>query len=269
MTTTEPRDWLNSLSAELVSRFYDWNRTRCANLPILNSEVPEELAAFAPLDPASADGATWEEHITCETVGPPASLFDFSGEYPRWQIQFKKRTAEGSVLTPIARGGLSGSANVRAFFEGNHAIDKWMALKSTAASLPGGKFALGFHHIAYRAAKPEVPLPPDLGSGSAIAHLCDNHSCVKKSHMLLLTQQQNMDMQRCLGAVLLVKEGVIMQTLQCPHYRQNQAGVVVQPSCAKLRVIDVGENLVASPQCQQEFDDAKAIYESRLNQLFV
>lgn len=263
---SDPRSWLNNLSADLVERFYNWNRGRCANVPVLNSDVPEELFAFAPLNPGDPDGAMWKDHITCETIGPPGTLFDFSGEYPRWQIQFKKRNADESVATPAARGSTAGAADVRTFFENNGSLESWTALKSVSTA-SAGKFALGFHHIAFRASNPEMPLPADLGSGTAIAHLCDNHRCVKKSHMLLLSQQRNMDMQRCTGAVLLVKDGVIVQTLQCPHYRQES--VVVQPSCAKLRVIDLGTNLVIASQSLQAFEAARALYTARVDELIV
>lgn len=258
------RSWLNGLSGELVGKFYSWIRSRCTNEAVFNCEVPEELGSYMTLDPTAMSGAEWLEHITCETIKSPSSNIDFQGQYPRWQMQFKKRDATSAVITPGK--GTKTPNDIRAFFEHNGAMDEWHSLKHVC-NIGSNKFTLSVHHIALRAGNPAIQLPEDLGSGSAVAHLCDRHNCVKQSHMLLLSQQSNMDMQRCAGAVLLVKAGVIMQVIECPHYRK-QGGVVVQRSCARLRVVDVGDVMQAVPDKMEAYNNAQRAFEVKDAELY-
>lgn len=204
--------------------------------------------------------------------GRQDSGLDVSGSYPRYQIKFGgartgvKRRQGGAVITPTKSTGIG--QRLKSIVSPTH----WEQLKAIAtaasASEPSVKFMS--HHVAYLARKAsmtDVPtldeLHSELGRGMAIAHLCDNHMCCKKSHMSQVTQSRNMSMQRCVGATLLVRDGVILQTVQCTHYHE-EAGRMMTPSCAKLRVVDVGPVFAIAPDFADRFNEAHAKYQENM-----
>lgn len=259
------RELLNGLSLADATAWYEFIRSNASAMERYNVPVPDELACYASIDPGMPDGEAWAEHITCHILSDQgAHGLDWSMKYPRFQLKFGARRPSGSVKTPAKK-----SAGNR--LKGLLSSEAWSAIKQVATDLAGGKFAAPVHHIAYILRKLEnpndpqlVPLPEDLGAGTAIAHLCDNHRCCKKEHMQVKTQSANMSMQRCVGAVLFVRDGVICQVHHCPHYRVNPHGVVEQPDCAKLSVVNASGVWAIAPGSQQAFDAAKARYEAKV-----
>lgn len=262
------RDWLNGLDDTLAKDFFDWTLGNCNRQHVFNCDVPGDLGLYSHLDPTEWSGARWLEHITCDTI-LSGDMIDCSGTYPRLQLQFNKRDARGKVVTPSRpRGGRPGVSNVRAFFDNRGAEAQWIALKATAEGAAKVKISMVYHNLAFKAANPGVALPSDLGSGSAIAHYCDRHTCCKGAHLVLLTQAENMKMQHCPGAVLVVMGGVIIKTQQCPHYRA-EGGNVVQLSCARVSVVDVSSLVQIAPSQKAAFEAAEARFDANVADEFV
>lgn len=254
---TDARAWLNGLSKASAASLFAHIRTHGGLQEIYNNPVPSDLACYAPIDSGEWTGAQWSEHITCETLAGGSGI-DMSG-YPRFQLKFGKRSPTGVVQTPVKTGSLG--VRIRDLLSNQ----EWVALKSCADST-GGKFNMPVHHLAYTVRRFEEPtvglpeLPADLGAGMAVAHLCDRKTCCKVQHSYLLSQVLNMDMQRCLGVTLLVKDGVILQTQQCPHFKADASGQVLQPSCAKAQVVTASPHVSCNPQFQTQYDTARRKY---------
>lgn len=268
---SDTRDYLNDLPGPQADRLYAFLRGRAAVVERVNCEVPSNIAALTPIDPSWPTGLVWLDHITCEepTEGP----FERSaGGYPRFQLKFSgKRDAAGVFVSPEKSGALAPKLRDSVFGDGTpnsgHNIPLWMRFKGLARPA----FKAFFHHIAYiakRADDPSLPgLPADLGQGSAIAHQCDNKLCCKKAHVFSTSQLLNMDMQRCIGAILVVLQGVILKVEQCPHYRVDHAGNVLQASCARLKVIELPNTYGESFSTVPAFVSARATYEESVKDL--
>jgi len=194
-----------------------------------SSALPGDFGAYARLDEqaSSMDGAGWLEFVQCCKVTGGEGIL-ITG-YPRFQLQMQKKAgADGAsyMVTPTKRKAGEDPIGKRLrqilTAEGWEAVKRTMQQSEIAA---GGKVSLkvGLHHIAYsakQAANPSLPLLPyGTGTGSSISHLCDNKHCINKRHLEVAAQHiQNLERQRCKGAILLVLDGVIMQTVYCPHY---------------------------------------------------
>lgn len=259
------RDLLNNLSLADATAWYQFIRSNAAVTERYNVPVPAELACYASIDPGMPDGEAWAEHTTCHILSDQgAHGLDWSVKYPRFQLKFGARNPIGTVKTPVKK-------SVGQRLKGLLSANAWSAIKQVATDLAGGKFAAPVHHIAYIVRKLEspndpqlVPLPDSLGEGMAIAHLCDNHRCCKKEHMQVKTQSANMSMQRCVGAVLFVRDGVICQVHHCPHFQASPDGAVLQPDCAKLSVVVANDAWAIAPGSQQAFEAAKVRYRAKV-----
>lgn len=198
-TMSDIRNYLNDLPPDVAKRLYDFLHDSAGIDYTLNSEVPSDLPAYTPIDSSWLDGQQWVDHITCEqpTKGP----FESSTGYNRFQLKFSgKRDVAGVFVSPTKSGSLAPLLRDTVFgttddvgrpkpYSGRD-NDLWTRFKTLATP----SFKAFFHHIAYlarRADDPTLPaLPVDLGSGSAIAHLCDNKRCGKRpTHSLLLSSK--------------------------------------------------------------------------------
>lgn len=74
-------------------------------------------------------------------------------------------------------------------------------------------------------------------------------------------------MQRCIGAILTVLEGVIVNVEQCPHCRIDDAGNLLQPSCARLKVIRLPDGYKPPTELQTAFEEARSMYLDKLDDL--
>lgn len=263
------REYLNSLSNADATAFLDYIRMKGLASAVYNTPVPYELPCYQTVDDRTKDGAWWADHVACNCLqrGPGSSTLDWSSGYPRFQLKFGSKRVSGGqtfVNTP-AKTGIG--ADVKRLLS----AEAWKGLKRIADTAGGNRFTFQVHHLAYtarrlKAADPDMfpLLPSDLGTGSAVAHLCDNHSCCKEEHLQVKPQSVNMSMQRCVGATLLVRDGVILQVHHCPHYVEQVDGVVVQPDCAKVSVVHVGPVFQVAAEYQERFAAAAARFSELL-----
>lgn len=256
MATTDNASvaWLNSLSISDARALYNYMLAGSQTRLVSNSPVPADLQAYMRLNPqaSSQNGAEWDVYNTCRHYVAGGRGIDVSGTYTRYQLQFKttdvKTPVKSSAILKGLRDVLSSTA--------------WDALKALAKANSSRKVAIMVHHIAYiykRSWDSTLPpIPLNVGAGGSVAHLCDNH-CGEPSHMFVTAQQVNMSMQHCVGVELLVKEGVIMQTLNCPHYREED-GVTIVPNCAKVKVVQLSAAIQVAPEFADAFEEAREGY---------
>lgn len=246
--------WLNSLSLDDARALYTFMFTGSQTQLISNATVPSDLAAYQRLnlEASAQSGAAWDVYNTCRHYTGGRGI-DTSGSYPRYQLQFKGET----VKTPLKINAIL--SGLKAVLSG-HA---WGELKAIAQANSSQKVTFMVHHIAYtyrRTWHTLPPIPSNVGSGGSVAHLCDNR-CGEPDHMFVTARHQaNMAMQNCMGVQLLVKEGVIMQTLNCPHYREDADGNISMPNCAKVRVVKLSAAIQVAPEFQDDFENARDLY---------
>lgn len=265
-----PREFLNSLSLEDASAYMGFIHARGDIQARFNTPIPYDLQCYQSIDVSIPNGSWWADHVTCLCLkqGAGSQGLDWSSGYPRHQLKFgAKRKAGETTKTPI---GKSHGAQLKRVLSD----EAWAKVKEIASANKSGRFTFQVHHLAYclrrlkaqnDVAFPELPV--DLGAGMAISHLCDNHSCCKESHMQLKAQAINMSMQRCVGATLIVKDGVILQVHHCSHYVEQPDGTVVQPDCAKLSVVVAGSVFQIAPEFQAAFNAASQLYLQKKQEL--
>lgn len=95
------------------------------------------------------------------------------------------------------------------------------------------------------------------GAGASVEHLCDN-DCIKGSHLHATARHvSNLERQRCVGAILIVKNGVILQVKNCPHMQISADGKIEVPMCTRFHVVE----LDFEPEHTQEYLNARAAFE--------
>jgi hypothetical protein len=218
-------DWLNSLTATEAAAVYSL-MCRTAGLldPVRQVEgaPPTNLNCLLANTPRS--GNWYLRWVECEMIGltlPPTG-------HPRWQPRVVKDGVTPASATSVGR-------KVKRRVEES----SWESLKSIArANNSGGQVKIPCHHLAFRAAWPDVSIPANMGRGASISHLCDTSGCVRGEHLeLTVNHVDNLERQRCSGVTLIVAADLIVHELPCSHSRGNNPAELIATSCRKLRVI--------------------------------
>jgi hypothetical protein len=248
--------WLNGLSSSDADRIWKFIRLNSAAEFTDNSSVPGDLSGYQQLNHEASEksGEEWRVHNTCLHLTRGQGLL-FGQRYTRYQLQFKSAVG---VVTPQKVSAILYR------LKRELSVQAWEGLKALASANESRKVTFTLHHIAYTWQRTKVPgLPPiplNAGSGGSVAHLCDN-ACQEPAHLFVTpVHGDNINMRNCLGPTILVKEGVILQTVHCPHYSTDAEGVVTIPDCAKVRVIQLSECVHVSPSFEAEFHAAREAY---------
>jgi hypothetical protein len=120
-------------------------------------------------------------------------------------------------------------------------LDQWNSSFCKSKRTANGQLKIGFKLLAYRIKYPmeRIPINVELGAGSGVSHLCDITMCINPDHMdVLLTHQQNMDRQRCLGVTLVVYNDVIVAETPCIHTRNND---VKGTCCRRIHIVYIND----------------------------
>lgn len=172
------------------------------------------------------DGQWWMDKCTCCLV--PGDL--------RWQINGPAKGAGsggGTSLTTPVKGKKAAIHNVSRVLTGDAKKELRELCDAAGGDKPNVK--IWGHHLAFLVGPFRSDLPPSLGSGSAISHLCDE-SCVAPPHCLLESQKGNMSRINCTGTTILVKSGVIIEELPCLHAKRPDGTVDWDKGCTRARV---------------------------------
>lgn len=269
--------WLRSLCRESARNLYILMMdTVTVDQVVDGVDFPAKFQHYQVLDhtvSAYATGLDWMKFATCkrfvegESRGIEWATSNSGTRYARFQLNWKLN-ARGEWETPVKR--TRGREPQLRLVKHVLLDDEWDAFKATY--LPAddsGTTAISVkilcHHIAYNwlAKNSNVPmpeLPENLGHGSSISHLCDN-ACVTASHLVAATEHSdNTARQRCQGVILLCKGGVILQVVDCPHFRIDAKGAVAAPNCMRVRVIELDFNPFGDSKLD-EFAQRRAQFE--------
>lgn len=253
MADSRNAKWLRSLCVDSAKNLY--------NLMLMNTEyhkavlvegveLPVDFDNYVALDASVSPlqkGSDWRKFVTCISFDPDLSKgLEWVGGYARFQLNWKPNK-DGVWQTPTKRH--RGQQPILKRVSEVLTDDEWQAfraqfLPSEDKASSGISVKILCHHIAYNVLAKTQPsiypdLPDDVGVGSSVSHLCDN-KCISAVHMLLASEHaDNLARQRCAGITLICRSGVILQVVDCPHFRRSETGTIESPNCVRLRVVEL------------------------------
>lgn len=270
--------WLRSLSTESAYKLYKLmvdNAQVYDTVLVEGVELPADFDDYVALDDTIGSyrtGREWRKFASCLVFTEESSGIEWASSnsgvrYARFQFNWKK-SADGSWTTPSKR--FRGQAPILKRVQDVLTESEWSAFRDAFLPESPDKAAISVkilcHHIAYNhiaKQNPGVypPLPENLGAGSSISHLCDS-ACVTTAHLVAAGEHsQNLARQRCPGVVLLCKSGVILQVVDCPHFRRDENGIVAEPNCVRIKVIELAFDPFDSDK-RGQFNSKRAEYEA-------
>jgi hypothetical protein len=233
--------FLNGLPMAERKVFFQFVQRGMVVQHVVISPVPAHLQHYVRFNEAASDwdGADWLEFNTCHVVESGEGI-DRSLGYPKFQCQWNMKQDEIEFTTPQKAPKGAGLPMLKRL-KTDLSADSWAALKGMANASGGKKARIAFflHHLAYAAsdASEGNPIPTNVGAGSSVSHLCDNPKCCNSKHLVIASQhRQNTARINCRGVILLVKDGVIMRQIDCPHCVRDVEGTVMEPNCCKIHV---------------------------------
>lgn len=244
--------WLRSLSATSAKRLYDLmmsNARYYSERLVDGVALPGDFNSYIVLDDDVSPlktGAEWRKYVSCITFDENSLGMDWSAGYPRFQMNWKLNK-DGEWQTPLKRS--RGELPIMKRVSDVLTDEEWASFRAMYVPDASEKrtsisIKIMCHHIAYNMLAKSQPalypeLPEQLGAGSSVSHLCDN-KCITGVHMIVSDQHvQNLERQRCAGVTLLCSGGVILQAIDCPHFKSDDDGVVLAPNCVRLRVVEL------------------------------
>lgn len=266
--------WVNGLTRPQRLLLYEFMVREAGPLERVPSCTHPDLRHFQPLYEGWENGAEWAEFCTCE-LWPTGAGKDASG-HPRWQLNFTQQATTtvkaglGSVKTPMKRQLGQDPVLKRIKSEvlaGD--VAAWERLKAIASKDSVRPHIKCWpHHVALAARHPDdpAPIPLNCGSGGSADHQCDKTGCVKVDHLLKASSHKlNLSRQRCLGIILIVLMGVILDARPCKHALVCEASgmIDIKSSCAKVQVVELDAIWgmgFTNPEQSSNFEAAKAQY---------